>query len=82
MGRADFITGMRDAAAGNPIRDHWEDRTRAGAGNEQWSYERGRMFYVWLKTKGMHETPIKQGRTVLDWAKREFMAAYRDRAIL
>jgi hypothetical protein len=82
MGRADFIMGMRDAASGKPIRDQWESRTNAGVGSEQWSYERGRMFWVWLKSKGMHETPIKQGRTICDWAKREFITAYRERAIL
>jgi hypothetical protein len=82
MGRADFSIGMRDASEGKPIRDHWDVRTKAGIAAEQWCYERGRMFWVWLKAKGMENMPIKKGRTVLDWALMEFNTAIREKAIL
>lgn len=82
MGSADFLMGMKDAEQGKPIRDHWENRTRKGVINEQWIYERGRMFFHWLKSRGLDGQKIKEGRRVLYWAQDEFMIAYREKAIL
>jgi hypothetical protein len=82
MGTADFLAGMRDAASGKPILDQWESRTTKSVANEQWSYERGRLFYFWLKGKGLECRPIKEGRKVLLWAQHEFSEAYRAKAII
>ena len=82
MGSASFRDGMKDARDGKPIRDHWEADTKYGVTNEQWSYERGRQFYAWLKSVGLESDPIKQGRTVLMWAQLEYARARKIGAIL
>lgn len=82
MGRADFLMGMKDAELGLPIRDHWDTRTRAGVTNEQWSYERGRLFYFWLKGNGLSRLQIKEGRRVTYAAQSQFSEAMRAGAII
>jgi hypothetical protein len=82
MGRADFLMGMKDAAQGKPIRDHWDNRTRSGVTNEQWSYERGRLFFFWLKGNGLSDLKIKDGRTVTYAAQVQYAEACMAGAIL
>lgn len=82
MGSADFKQGMADARNGAPIKDQWKSRTRKGVCSEQWSYERGRLFYFWLKSKGLDGEPIKSGRSVLRWAQEEYVKAAQEKAIL
>ena len=82
MGRADFLSGIRDAASGKPISDQWESRTQKGVINEQWTYERGRLFYFWLKGKGLEAQKMKDGRRVLSWAQQEFSQAWKEKAII
>ena len=82
MGTADFLDGMRDAANGRPHKDHWDARTTKGVGSEQWGYERGRLFYAWIKSRGLDGLQMKEGRRVMQWAQDEFMAAWREKAII
>ena len=82
MGSEDFLMGMRDAERGLPVKDQWDSRTNRGVGSEQWSYERGRLFFAWIKSKGLTGIPMKEGRRVLDWAQREFSEAWRCKAII
>ena len=82
MGRADFLMGMKDASQGNPVRDHWDNRTRAGVTNEQWSYERGRLFFFWLKGRGLSDMKIKNGRSVTYEAQLQFSEAWKCGAII
>lgn len=82
MGTADFLHGMRDAAQGKPTKDHWVARTQKGVINEQWCYERGRLFWFWLAGQGKTDMQIKIGRTVTYEAQLEFYEAYRCKAIL
>jgi hypothetical protein len=82
MGTADFLHGIRDAQQGKPVKDQWDARTQKGVANEQWSYERGRLFWFWIVSQGKTDMQIKQGRTVTYEAQREFSEAYRCKAIL
>jgi hypothetical protein len=82
MGRADFLMGMKDAAQGKPVRNHWDNRTRSGLINEQWSYERGRLFFFWLKGNGLSDMQIKNGRTVTYAAQVQFVEAWKAGAII
>ena len=82
MGRADFLMGMKDASQGKPVRDHWDNRTRAGVINEQWSYERGRLFFFWLKGCGLSDMKIKNGRSVTYEAQVQFSEAWKCGAMI
>ena len=82
MGRADFLMGMKDASQGKPVRDHWDNRTRAGVINEQWSYERGRLFFFWLKGCGLSDMKIKNGRSVTYEAQVQYAEACKCGAII
>ena len=82
MGTAVFRKGFEEAMNGFPLEDSWETKTRRGVASEQWSYERGRLFFFWLKAKGLENEPFKQGRRVLAWAQDEYNEATKEKAIL
>lgn len=68
LGNAAFSAGFKDVAQSKG----WNERfTRL----EQWNYERGRMFAVWLKTQGFNPAtfPLKSGR----WASKDAIYFYR-----
>jgi hypothetical protein len=77
MGRRDFVEGMNDARLGKPVRDQWESTERGHVIDRQWSYERGRAFYVFLKSIGMENTTIKNGRSVTRQAQMLFSDAWK-----
>lgn len=67
LGNAAFSAGFKDVAQSKG----WNERFNRV---EQWNYERGRLFAVWLETKGMHPAtfPLKNGR----WASKAAIAYY------
>jgi hypothetical protein len=66
MSSAPFLHGFQDV-----INGRWTDVREELA---QWRYERGRMFAVWLRSKGQQidRLKLKQGR----WIRQEFINAY------
>lgn len=68
LSNAEFRRGFEDIAQGKGWCESWER-------NEQWHYERGRMFATWLTTKGhdLKSFPLKSGR----WATRAAIDSYR-----
>jgi hypothetical protein len=78
MGRRDFMDGMKDKRLGKPVRDQWESTVRGHVIDRQWSYERGRAFYCYLKSRGMEGMKIKDGPRVTYEAQVAFMEARRE----
>lgn len=68
LSNAAFSAGFKDVAQSKGWNERW-NRV------EQWNYERGRMFAVWLTTKGMYPAtfPLKNRR----WASRATIAYYQ-----
>jgi len=68
LGNAEFAAGFRDVAKSKG----WNERRNPV---EQWNYERGRMFAVWLTTQGLNPAsfPLKSGR----WASKATINYYR-----
>jgi hypothetical protein len=64
MGTKEFKDGFNDARNGNPFCDNWTSNNSRGVSVNQWHYERGRMFYVFLKSIKMTDIKWKDGRRV------------------
>jgi hypothetical protein len=77
MGTKSFIDGMSDAKSGRPFKDTWDGSVRDSVTDRQWSYERGRMFWIYLKSNGILDLAIKDGRKITYEAQRLFADAFR-----
>lgn len=82
MACSEFMLGWNDAKQCKPMRDDWEGRDRLHIGSQQWTYERGRMFYHYAKSVGADNIPVKIGRQVNQAMCDLFMEAYRAKYIL
>lgn len=48
----EFLLGAFDAMSGRQPRESWELDARADGDINDWSYERGRQFAVWMRARG------------------------------
>jgi hypothetical protein len=73
MGRPAFERGYLDAMCGTSFAKDYDD----WHANEQWSYERGRLFFF-----GAGKVRLKQGRGVSSQAIEAYKALRNDKVIL
>lgn len=64
IGSSAFKEGMLDYLMNNPIKDDWESTSRKHIIDQQWNYERGRIFCLYLVKKGLTNLEIKVGKRV------------------
>lgn len=73
MGRPTFVRGYNEAMCGAKFAKDYDDLTA----NEQWSYERGRLFFF-----GAGKIRLKQGRGVSSQAIQIYKALRDSKVIL
>lgn len=64
MGSKAFKQGILDKLHNKPYRDDWKGNLKFRVIDEQWNYERGRMFCLYLQHNNLHDLNIKEGNKV------------------